>query len=91
VVGATYPEELLEVRRLCPQMTLLIPGIGAQGGNLDLAVRHGADAAGQGAIFASSRQILYASQGSDFDQAAREAADKMRRQINSILSNRSAG
>jgi orotidine-5'-phosphate decarboxylase len=91
VVGATYPEELLEVRRLCPQMTLLIPGIGAQGGSLDLAVRHGVDAAGQGAIFASSRQILYASQGSDFDQAAREAADRMRRQINSILSNRSAG
>jgi orotidine-5'-phosphate decarboxylase len=91
VVGATYPEELLEVRQLCPQMTLLIPGIGAQGGSLDLAVRHGVDSEGKGAIFASSRQILYASQGSDFDQTAREATDKMRRQINSILSNRSAG
>ncbi len=90
VVGATYPEELLEVRQLCPQMTLLVPGIGAQGGNLDLAVKHGVDATGLGAIFASSRQILYASQGSDFDRAAREATDKMRRQINSILSNRSA-
>jgi len=91
VVGATYPEDLQKVRQLCPQMTLLIPGIGAQGGDLDLAVRYGADATGQRAIFASSRQILYASQGSDFDQAAREAADKMRRQINSILSQRSAG
>jgi len=91
VVGATYPEELLEVRQLCPQMTLLIPGIGAQGGSLDLAVRHGVDATGKGAIFASSRQILYASPGSDFDRAAREATDKMRRQINSILSQRSAG
>jgi hypothetical protein len=49
------------------------------------------DATGKGAIFASSRQILYASQGSDFDQAAREATDKMRQQINNILSNRSAG
>ncbi len=91
VVGATYPEELLEVRQICPQITLLIPGIGAQGGSLDLAVRHGVDSEGKGAIFASSRQILYASQGSDFDQAARKAADKMRQQINLILSNRSAG
>jgi orotidine-5'-phosphate decarboxylase len=91
VVGATYPEELLEVRQLCPRMTLLIPGIGAQGGSLDLAVRHGVDSTGQRAIFASSRQILYASTGSDFDRAAREATDKMRRQINSILSNRPAG
>jgi orotidine-5'-phosphate decarboxylase len=91
VVGATYPEDLQQVRQLCPQMTLLIPGIGAQGGNLDLAVRYGVGAAGKGAIFASSRQILYASQGTDFDRAAREATDKMRQQINSILSNRPAG
>ena len=91
VVGATYPEELLAVRQASPQMTLLIPGIGAQGGSLDLAVRNGVDATGQRAIFASSRQILYASPRSDFDQAAREATDKMRRQINSILSNRPAG
>jgi orotidine-5'-phosphate decarboxylase len=91
VVGATYPEELLAVRQACPQMTLLIPGIGAQGGSLDLAVKHGVDATGQRAIFASSRQILYASPGSDFDRAAREATDKMRRQINSILSNRPDG
>jgi orotidine-5'-phosphate decarboxylase len=89
VVGATYPEELLAVRQACPQMTLLIPGIGAQGGSLDLAVRHGVDATGGGAIFASSRQILYASRGSDFARAAREATDKMRQQINLILSNRS--
>jgi orotidine-5'-phosphate decarboxylase len=91
VVGATYPEEILEVRQLCPRMTLLIPGIGAQGGSLDLAVRHGVDATGQRAIFASSRQILYASTGSDFDRAASEATDQMRRQINSILSNRAVG
>ncbi|MDM8000807.1 MAG: orotidine-5'-phosphate decarboxylase [Dehalococcoidia bacterium] len=91
VVGATYPEELLSVRQACPRMTLLIPGIGAQGGSLDLAVRYGPDANGQRAIFASSRQILYASSGSDFERAAREAADHLRRQINSILSNRPAG
>jgi orotidine-5'-phosphate decarboxylase len=91
VVGATYPEDLQQVRQLCPEMTLLIPGIGAQGGDLDLAVRRGVDATGQRAIFASSRQILYASAGSDFDRAAREATNKMRLQINSILSNRPAG
>ena len=91
VVGATYPEELLAVRQACPQMTLLIPGIGAQGGSLDSAVRNGVDAKGSGAIFASSRQILYASRGSDFARAAREATDKMRQQINLILSNRSPG
>lgn len=91
VVGATHPEEILEVRQLCPKMTLLVPGIGAQGGSLERAVKHGADAAGGGAIFASSRQILYASTAGDFDRAAREAADSMRREINSILSRRSAG
>lgn len=91
VVGATHPGEILEVRQICPRMTLLVPGIGAQGGSLEAAVRYGTDASGGGAIFASSRQILYASKGSDFDRAAREAADGMRREINSILSRRSAG
>ncbi len=91
VVGATHPEEIRELRQLCPRMPLLVPGIGAQGGSLELAVRYGADADGGGAIFASSRQILYASAGRDFDRAARAAADSMRREINSILSRRSAG
>ncbi len=91
VVGATYPEELREVRQVCPGMMLLVPGIGAQGGGLEAAVSYGTDAAGEGAIFASSRQIIYASGGSDFDRAAREAADSLRREINSILSRRSGG
>lgn len=85
VVGATCPEELREIRELCPDMILLIPGIGAQGGALEPAVRYGVDAGGRGAIFNSSRQILYASQGSDFAQAARRAADELRCQINSLL------
>ncbi len=85
VVGATYPQELREIRQLCPQMHLLIPGIGAQGGSLEWAVRHGTDGRGEKAIFSSSRQILYASRGSDFAQAARQAADEVRRQINSFL------
>jgi orotidine-5'-phosphate decarboxylase len=89
VVGATYPEELKEVRQLCPEMTLLIPGIGTQGGDLASAVRYGVDAKGERAIFSSSRQILYASKGSDFAQAARQAADELRRQINSLLASSS--
>ena len=90
VVGATYPQELKEIRQLCPEMTLLIPGIGAQGGDLASAVRYGVDAQGEKAIFSSSRQILYASRGGNFAQAARQAADELRRQINLLLPSSSA-
>jgi len=86
VVGATYPQELREIRQLCPEMMLLIPGIGAQGGDLAAAVLYGIDAKGEKAIFSSSRQILYASRGADFAQAARQAAEELRRQINFLRS-----
>ncbi len=85
VVGATYPEELKKVRSMCPEMCLLIPGIGTQGGDLASAVRYGVDARGERAIFNVSRQILYASKGEDFAGVARETADRIRRQINSHL------
>jgi len=85
VVGATYPEELRRVRELCPEMPLLIPGIGAQGGDLADTVRYGVDAKGEKAIISSSRQILYASRGADFAPAAREAALKLRHEINHYL------
>ena len=85
VVGATYPEELRQVRQLCPEMPLLIPGIGAQGGDLANAVRYGVDAKGEKAIISSSRQILYASRGEDFAPAAREAALNLRHEINRYL------
>ncbi|RLC94167.1 MAG: orotidine-5'-phosphate decarboxylase [Chloroflexi bacterium] len=85
VVGATYPQELKEVREVVPEMTLLIPGIGAQGGDLEAAVRYGTDAAGRGAVFNSSRQVLYASKGRDFAEAARRTADGLRCRINSLL------
>lgn len=84
VVGATYPRELEEIRLLCPEMLFLIPGIGAQGGDLAPAVLYGTGAKGK-AIFNSSRQILYASKGSDFAQAARQAADKLRQEINLLI------
>src|SRR4030043_1485729 len=85
VVGATYPEELKRVRSICPEMPLLIPGVGAQGGDLAAAVGYGVDARGEKAIINVSRQILYASREKDFAQAARNVAKKIRNQINSYL------
>ncbi|MCX5993452.1 MAG: orotidine-5'-phosphate decarboxylase [Chloroflexi bacterium] len=82
VVGATCPEELKEIRKLCPGMPLLIPGIGAQGGDLELSVRYGVDAAKEMAIIVAARQVLYASKGPDYAQAARKAAGELRDAIN---------
>jgi orotidine-5'-phosphate decarboxylase len=86
VVGATYPDELKAIRKLCPEMLLLIPGIGAQGGDLASAVKYGIDVQGEKAIIAVSRQILYASQGKDFAQAARHSAQELRDNINKLVS-----
>ena len=85
VVGATYPEELKQIRQGFPEMPLLIPGIGAQGGDLALTVRYGAAASGEKMVINSSRQIIYASRGKDFAVAARRAALMMRDQINQHL------
>ena len=86
VVGATYPEELRLIRQNHPDLPLLIPGIGAQGGDLALTVRYGVDKKGQKAIINSSRQIIYASRDKDFARAARQAAKELRDQINLHLS-----
>ena len=85
VVGATYPGELKAIRQLCPEMPLLIPGVGAQGGDLLSAVKNGIDAQGEKAIIAVSRQVLYASKGRDFAQAARRTAQGLREDINKII------
>jgi len=85
VVGATYPEELRLIRQSHPDMPLLIPGIGAQGGDLELTVRYGVDAQGEKAIINSSRQIIYASREKDFAKAARRVALSLRDQINTNL------
>jgi len=82
VVGATYPQELAEVRRIVGDMPLLVPGVGAQGGDVAAAVRSGQTAAGTGLIISSSRAILYASRGEDFASAARTATERLRSQIN---------
>mgnify|MGYP003304211102 CR=1 FL=1 len=85
VVGATYPEELMNIRQCCPDMPILIPGVGAQGGALAEAVQFGTDKAGRDAIINSSRGILYASSGPDFAESARQAARSLRNEINSVL------
>jgi len=86
VIGATYPEELKLIRQRLPDMPLLIPGIGAQGGELSRVVSCGVDAGREKTIINSSRQILYASRGNDFARAARLAAAELRDQINYHLS-----
>ncbi len=85
VVGATAPRELSRVRAHCPRMPILIPGVGAQGGDLEAAVRNGADANGRRAVVSASRSVLYASQGPDFAQAARAEALRLRNTINAEL------
>jgi orotidine-5'-phosphate decarboxylase len=82
VVGATYPDELAQVRALVGDMPLLVPGVGAQGGDVAQAVSRGQTADGTGLIISSSRGILYASQGQDFASAARAATEKLRGEIN---------
>jgi orotidine-5'-phosphate decarboxylase len=82
VVGATFPEELKLLRQSYPEMPFLIPGVGAQGGDLKIAVSYGVNSLGGGVIINSSRQILYASRGRDFAQAAASAALKLRDDIN---------
>lgn len=78
VAGATHPEELARVRELAPDIPLLVPGLGAQGGDPARIVRAGLDARGRGLVVSSSRAILYASDGTDFADAARAEAQRSR-------------
>lgn len=82
VVGATYPDELREVRGLVGDMPILIPGIGAQGGDVEKTVSAGKDSRGQGIIVNSSCGIIFASNGADFAEAARRETEKLRDLIN---------
>lgn len=78
VVGATYPDELRTVRGVVGDLPLLVPGIGAQGGDVEATVAAGATADGYGMVVNSSRAILYASRGDDFADAARAEAERTR-------------
>lgn len=82
VVGATWPEQLREVRGIVGDLPFLVPGVGAQGGDVEAVVRNARTADGTGLIVSSSRAILYASSGDDFADAAREAARALRETIN---------
>jgi orotidine-5'-phosphate decarboxylase len=83
VVGATYPGDLAAVRALVGAMPLLVPGVGAQRGDVAQVVQNGQSAQGTGLIISSSRGILYASSGADFAGAARAATQQLRAEINS--------
>jgi orotidine-5'-phosphate decarboxylase len=82
VVGATYPGEIAAVRAIASRAPLLIPGVGAQAGDLEAAVRAGIDASGQRAIVNASRSVLYASSdASVWQAAARQEAQRLRTAI----------
>jgi orotidine-5'-phosphate decarboxylase len=82
VVGATFPDELKEVRQVVGDMTLLVPGIGAQGGDVEKTVKAGLNSQGKGMIINSSRGILYASSGEDYADFARAKAIETQDEIN---------
>ncbi|HUS60123.1 MAG TPA: orotidine-5'-phosphate decarboxylase [Nevskiaceae bacterium] len=82
VVGATYPEESVQVRKIAPDLPFLIPGIGKQGGDVEKTVKASQDSQGLGMIINSSRGIIFASEGPDFAQAARRQTEILRAMIN---------
>ncbi len=82
VVGATYPEELKEIRSIIGDIPLLVPGIGAQGGDIEKAVSNGKTNTGSGMIINSSRGIIYAGNDQNFAEASRQEAKSLRETIN---------
>ncbi|MCX6715903.1 MAG: orotidine 5'-phosphate decarboxylase, partial [Candidatus Taylorbacteria bacterium] len=90
-VGATYPQELSDIRRLVGNLPILIPGIGAQGGDLEKAIMAGRNSRGNGMIINSSRGIIYASSGNDYAGAAQREALKLHKEIKRILGLSSVG
>jgi orotidine-5'-phosphate decarboxylase len=87
VAGAAYPEELADIRRIVgDNMWFLVPGIGAQGGDVEATVKAGLNSDGDGLIINSSRDIIFASSGPDFAEAARAKAQATRDEINKYRS-----
>lgn len=84
VTGATWPEELGQVRALVGNMPLLVPGIGAQGGDVEAVLQNGLTTMGDGLLISSSRAILYAGSGEDFAASARVATRTLRDTINRL-------
>jgi orotidine-5'-phosphate decarboxylase len=83
VVGATYPEEISEVRSIVgDDMWFLIPGVGAQGGDVEKTVKSALNSEGHGMLINSSRGIIFASSGADYAEVARAKAIELRDEIN---------
>lgn len=82
VVGATHPDDLQKIRKIATDLPILLPGVGAQGAETDAIVQNGLDPNGGGILVNASRSILYASNGEDFADAARQAAEALRQTLN---------
>ncbi|PWQ93543.1 orotidine-5'-phosphate decarboxylase [Leucothrix arctica] len=82
VVGATWPSQMSEVREIVGDMPFLVPGVGAQGGDIEALVKAGQTANGTGLIISSSRGVIYASEGDNFASAARSVVVDLREKIN---------
>lgn len=81
-MGATYPEQLTEIRKIVGDMTFLVPGVGSQGGDVESFVKAGLNSQNAGLIINASRSIIFASIGDDFAEKAREETVKLRNEIN---------
>jgi orotidine-5'-phosphate decarboxylase len=84
VVGATHPEKFAEIRSIAPEHFLLVPGVGAQGGDLEAVAQHGSNQ-DVGLLVNSSRGIIFAGGGTDFATAARQSAQRLQQQMASLI------
>lgn len=82
VVGATWPTELQKIRSICPELFFLVPGIGAQGGDLEAVLKNGLRNDKSGLLIHATRSIIYAGNGADFAETARVEANKLKEEIN---------
>ncbi len=82
VVGATWPRELARIRAIVGDMPFLVPGVGAQGGDIGAVMENGRGAASDALVINSSRGIIYAGTGEDYAQKAAEATETLRSRIN---------
>jgi len=85
IVGATFPDQLFHVRQIAKDMPILLPGIGAQKGNLKQSIRAGMNSQKAGMIICLSRSAIFASQENDFDQAARNETMRVRDEVNGYI------
>ncbi len=85
VVGATYPEQISRIRQICPDMLFLIPGVGAQGGDIAKVIRNAVDTEGKGFIISVSRQIMHAAKTNKGNLSVHDKAVKNMRHVTTNL------